>query len=95
MAAVNPKVSVRGEHNRIGQRFGHSHEARIGETHRHVSVLVKQPENPLDFVTKIEAHGHGASSEKSGQSRTSLRTQQVKRLGQHRLTREPRRREAS
>jgi hypothetical protein len=78
--AIDAEVSVRGEEHRIGERFGHPHEAGVGETHRHVGVLLKEPQERPHVRTEVESEDHGLAAEKRAESGTARRPDQVKGL---------------
>jgi hypothetical protein len=41
MPSVNSEIRVGRQDHRIGQDFTHANEAGIGESHRHVGVLLR------------------------------------------------------
>ena len=45
VAAVDAKVGIGSENDGIGERFGHAHEAGIGEAHGYVCVLLQELED--------------------------------------------------
>jgi hypothetical protein len=40
VSSVKTEVRVRGQHDRVGQSFGHPHQASIGQAHWQIGVFV-------------------------------------------------------
>ena len=60
MTAVDAEVGVGGENDGISKRFGHAHQARVGEAHWHVGILVQELQHRLELVAEVEARDQGA-----------------------------------
>jgi hypothetical protein len=56
VAAIDAEVGTGGEQHRIGERFGHAHQASICETHGHVGVLLHELQYPLRLVAQRGRH---------------------------------------
>jgi len=71
MAAIDTEVGVSGKYEGIGKRFGHTHEAGIGEAHRHIGVFLQQPQHGFRVIVKIEIHERGTALKQGAESRGS------------------------
>ena len=45
MPAIDAKVGIGGENDRVRKRFGHAHKAGVGEAHGHVCVFLQELTN--------------------------------------------------
>jgi hypothetical protein len=77
MAAIEPEVSVGGEHDGSGQDLCHSYETGIRETHRNVAVLSHQIEDRCELVSKVEAKNDGAAAQELIEGHFSPAPEQV------------------
>ena len=57
MAAIDAEVGICSENHRLGKRFGHAHQARVGEAHGQVCVLSQELEHWLDPAVQVEGLG--------------------------------------
>ena len=82
MAAIDAEVGISGKQERIGQCFGHTHKAGVGEAHGQVGVFLQQPQHGFRVVVKIEIHEHGTALKQSAERRGSTSTEKVEGFGQ-------------
>jgi hypothetical protein len=80
VAAIDAKVTVGCQKDRVGEVLGHADEACVGETHRDARVLVHQPRDSPQVVAQIKGWEHGATSKKRGKGRLAARAQKVERF---------------
>jgi len=54
VAAINTEVRIRGDHQWVGNGFGHAHETGIGEAHGNIAVFFHERCYRFDFISQIE-----------------------------------------
>jgi len=59
MPSVDAKIGVRRKEHRIGEGFGHAHQASVREAHGYVGVLPHELENFRDVLVKAEGRYDG------------------------------------
>jgi hypothetical protein len=95
LPAVTPipkKIRVRGQYDRVGGDFAHSHKTRIGQTHWNVSVLLHEVEHTHDFGFEVEGWNYCTAAEQCVQARGAVDTDKMKCFGEDSLARGPWRR---
>lgn len=92
--SVDAKVGIRGEKDRVGERFGHAHEASVGETHGNVHMLLHELQYLAQVAFQIKGWDNGAAMEECGKPTAANLAEKVERLRQNSLTRFPGWREA-
>jgi hypothetical protein len=68
MPAIDAKVRIGREQDRIGKNFAHAHKARIRETHWNVSVFSQKCNDVIQMFVELEAADHGTPAEKLDQT---------------------------
>ena len=81
MAAIDTEVGVSGKYEGIGKCFGHTHEAGIGQAHRHIGVFLQQPQHLFRVIVKIEIHERGTASKQSAERRGPTPAEKVEGFG--------------
>jgi hypothetical protein len=91
---INAKVAIRCENDRIRKRFGHTNQARVGEAHRYVCILLHEGEDFLHFGTQVKGRHDRAATEKPGEALEAACADKVVGLRQYRIATFPRWRKA-
>jgi hypothetical protein len=61
MTAIDTEVRVSGEYEGIGQCFGHTHEAGVGEAHGHIGIFLQQLQHSFQVIVQVETCEHSAA----------------------------------
>jgi len=61
VTTVNAEILVGCQDNAIGKRFGHAHEASIGETHGNVGVFLHKLKHWIHILGDLDCGDHGAA----------------------------------
>jgi hypothetical protein len=60
VSAIDAKVGIGREYERIGERLAHPDEAGIGEARRDIRVLLHESQDTIELVSEIELEDNGA-----------------------------------
>ncbi len=82
VAAVNAKVGIGRENDRIGKYFSHTHEASIGEAHRDVCVFLHERQHRVHIVVEVESDAQDLAAKQRAESRHPAWAQQMEGLRQ-------------
>jgi hypothetical protein len=50
MASIDAEVGISGKKARVGQDFGHSHEAGVCQAHGHIGVFLQQLQHGFHVI---------------------------------------------
>src|SRR5665213_3671265 len=89
VATVDAKIGIGGKEDGIGERFGHAHEAGIGEAHGYVRVLLHELEHRVQVFCQIESDKYGTAAKQCAQTGRAARSKQMESLGQSSFARAP------
>src|SRR5206468_5676789 len=81
VATINAEIIVGRQHNAIGERFCHAHEARIGETHGNVGVLLHKLQDWLQILSDLESDEQDTAPKQSAETGRASCSEKVERLG--------------
>ena len=93
VAAVEAEVCVGGQDDGIGEYLRHPYQLGVGQTGRHLGVLLDQLQDVLEVVAEIEADDKCLAPQQFTERPLVPATEQVKRFGERRLAGLPRRRQ--
>jgi len=94
VSAIDPKVRVRRQEERIGLGLRHADEAGIGKSHWNIRVLLEKMERPFELVAQVESRDDGVSPKELRKLVGAASFQEMEGLGQDRLACSPRRRKS-
>ena len=89
MSAVDAEVRIGREQDRIGRRLAHSDEARVGEAHRDVRILLHETQHAIEVVREIERRNNGTPAKKRTEGWPAARPQKVEGLRENSVARSP------
>ena len=89
MPAIDAKVRIGREYDRVRKRFGHAHQASIGKAHGHVRVFLQEHEHGIYVVVQVESGNQGAAAKQRAESGRPARAEKVEGLGQDRFAGAP------
>jgi hypothetical protein len=81
MAGVDPETLVGRQNYGISKRFGHAHEACVGQTHRNVRVLFDQFQNGRNAVGKFEGDHQRTAAKQCAETGCAASSEKVEGLG--------------
>jgi hypothetical protein len=81
VATVNAEILVGCQDKAIGERFGHAHEASIGETHGNVGVFLHKLQDWLQVLGDFEGDEQGTAAKQSAETGRTSCSEKVERLG--------------
>ena len=81
VATVSAEILIGRQHNAIGERFGHAHEASIGEAHGNVGVFLHKLQDWLQILGNLESDEQGTATEQSAETGRASCSEKVERLG--------------
>ena len=89
MPAIDAKVRIGREYDRVRKRFGHAHKAGVGEAHGHVYVFLQELEYRLHVVVQSESGNKSAAAKERAESRRPAWAEKVEGLGDDGFARAP------
>ena len=82
MPAIDAKVGIGRENDRVRKRFCHAHKASIGKAHGHVHVLLQEHEYGIYVVVQVEGGNQGSTAKQSAESGRSANAEKMECLRQ-------------
>ena len=80
MPAIDAEVGIRSENDRIGKRFGHAHQAGVGEAHGHVREFLHEPEYRLHVAVQVESGNQCPAAKQCAEAGPPVSANQVEGL---------------
>src|SRR2546430_12576233 len=91
VSAIDAKVRVGRQDDRVGKRLAHPDEAGIGEAHRNVRVLLHETQDAIELVRKVEREDNRATAKKRTEGWLAPQPEKVERFGANGIAGFPRR----
>src|SRR5436190_136985 len=77
VSAIDAKVRVGRQDDRVGKRLAHPDEAGIGEAHRNVRVLLHETQDAIELVRQVEREDNRATAKKRTEGWLAPRPEKV------------------